>query len=337
MSLPNRKTKLLKKILRFLLVIALLFGLYLAGWYVYYKTQYPNISKLSPISVQSDDSIVERGRYLSNHVFVCFECHTPRNSSLFAAPLIESLQGAGNVQMQSNPEHGVFYSTNLTPYNLGSWTDAEIIQAITMGVHKNGEPLYFGMPSFKYEKIPLDDLKAMVAYLRTLKPIRNEVPAGKPASWEVWKNMRTWQENIQLAGKQNFSSSAEYGNYLAEAGSCISCHQTYVNNQPTSELILGGGYPFVLPGRKDTIRASNISSDKTYGAGRYTKENFIARFKYFATKEGKHIPAPKGRFQSPMHWTMYAGMNDKDLGAIYDFLLSLPAVSKPVQVYTPVD
>lgn len=70
---------------------------------------------------------------------------------------------------------GTLYGKNITPdieTGIGSWTDDEILRAITQGISKNGDTLFPLMPYVNYNKMAKDDLLAIIAYIRTLKPIK---------------------------------------------------------------------------------------------------------------------------------------------------------------------
>jgi hypothetical protein len=74
---------------------------------------------------------------------------------------------------------GVFYPPNLTPdkeTGLGGWSDAEIITAFTTGVRPDGRQLAPIMPWMSYGHISADDAAALVAYLRSLPPVKHDVP-----------------------------------------------------------------------------------------------------------------------------------------------------------------
>jgi hypothetical protein len=77
------------------------------------------------------------------------------------------------------PEMGLpgrITSKNLTSdakTGLGSWTDGEILRAIREGVSKDGHALFPLMPYPNYRTMSDEDAYAIVAYLRTLKPVRN--------------------------------------------------------------------------------------------------------------------------------------------------------------------
>ena len=71
------------------------------------------------------------------------------------------------------------YSTNLTAdkeTGLGSWSDQQLRDAITRGIRPNGEKLLPVMPYEAYSGMSEEDLKALIAYLKTLKPVKKATP-----------------------------------------------------------------------------------------------------------------------------------------------------------------
>src|SRR5688572_11345826 len=77
---------------------------------------------------------------------------------------------------------GTVYSTNITQdkeTGLGAWTDQQIIDAIVKGIRPDGSRSLPVMPYEKYSGMAQEDLKALVAYLRTLKPVKKATPQLK--------------------------------------------------------------------------------------------------------------------------------------------------------------
>lgn len=109
---------------------------------------------------------VAYGKYVAD-VAHCMECHTPRTTQ--GALVVERL-GAGGQQFKG--PWGVSVARNLTPHESGlkGWTDAEIAQAIRTGVDRHGQPYRPPMAFAFYKGISEEDMGALVAYLRSLKP-----------------------------------------------------------------------------------------------------------------------------------------------------------------------
>jgi len=116
---------------------------------------------------------VAYGGYLSGPVGHCMECHTP-----FAGPgkLDLSRLGAGGREFPVFTEsQALTVSRNITPdpeHGIGAWSDTDIKRTLTTGIRPDGTRLTRTMPFDWYAKIAPEDLDAIVAYLRSLKPAR---------------------------------------------------------------------------------------------------------------------------------------------------------------------
>lgn len=119
---------------------------------------------------------MERGEYLV-HVAICKDCHSPRNPDGVTYDEAHRMSGGGiairlGEQLLLPPN-----LTNDVETGLGSWTDAQIVAAIRTGVTKSGRKLHPAMPwAVAYRDMTDDDVQAIVKYLRSIPPIRREVP-----------------------------------------------------------------------------------------------------------------------------------------------------------------
>jgi len=123
----------------------------------------------------SADEQVERGKYLVT-LGGCSDCHTP--GTFLGKPDFSRLLGGSDVGF-AIPGLGVFVGRNLTPdteTGLGNWTDDQIISAITAGATPNGRRLAPIMPYAALSHLTSDDAHAIVAYLKSLPPVKNAVP-----------------------------------------------------------------------------------------------------------------------------------------------------------------
>src|SRR5688572_13682101 len=81
---------------------------------------------------------------------------------------------------------GVSYTANITPDSatgIGAWIEETFIKALRTGKHlgqENGRDILPPMPWFNFAKAKDEDLKAIYAYLRSIPPINNRVPAPIP-------------------------------------------------------------------------------------------------------------------------------------------------------------
>ena len=122
----------------------------------------------------ADDASVARGRYLVT-IAGCSDCHTP--GALLGAPDMKRYLGGSDVGF-SIPGQGVFVGQNLTPDKetaLGQWTDDQIIAAIRTGKTPDGRELSPVMPYPAMSHLPDADAQAIVAFLKSLPPVSNQV------------------------------------------------------------------------------------------------------------------------------------------------------------------
>jgi mono/diheme cytochrome c family protein len=127
----------------------------------------------SPAS--AEPAQVERGRYLVT-LSGCSDCHTP--GGLLGASDKTRMLGGSDVGF-AIPGVGVYVGGNLTPdkeTGLGAWTDAQVIAAITQGKLPDGAMLSGVMPFAALSHLTPEDARAIVAYLRSLPPVKNAVP-----------------------------------------------------------------------------------------------------------------------------------------------------------------
>jgi mono/diheme cytochrome c family protein len=119
---------------------------------------------------------VQRGDYLVNALAACGHCHTSLKDG---KPDMDKLMAGGN---EFKGKGVVIYARNLTPdpdTGLGKWKDKQIIRAIRDGINNKGDELLPPMPYGNYRMITDRDISAIVAYLRSLKPVVNKVPGHR--------------------------------------------------------------------------------------------------------------------------------------------------------------
>lgn len=121
----------------------------------------------SVASVPKDDP-VKYGEYLAGPIAHCMECHTPFNEK---GPMLSTDLGRGGFEFHG--PWGTSVASNLTSHadGLAGWSDAELIAMITTGKRPGGAPMLPPMPYGFLAKTTDDDLKAIVAYLRSLPPL----------------------------------------------------------------------------------------------------------------------------------------------------------------------
>src|SRR3954447_22711476 len=123
-------------------------------------------------AVAQAETPLERGAYLVRTVAACGNCHTPKDAD--GRALADKELAGGLVFELPIARISV---PNITPdpeTGIGRWSDAELIAAIREGRRPDGRILGPPMPVEFYRGISDGDVRAMVAYLRAVKPVRNE-------------------------------------------------------------------------------------------------------------------------------------------------------------------
>lgn len=297
-----------------------------------------NNNSSEPQANSKEDSlkkVVARGEYLAIHVAACMHCHSMRDFSKYAGPNVPGTEGGGGQKFDHSildAIPGTIYSKNITPDSatgIGAWTDGEILRAITQGINKSGDTLFPLMPYANFNRMSKDDLFSIIAYLRTLKPINNKVPARQlmiPIS--VAYPAPALQKSIDGNVRPPESDTVKYGGYLVAMAGCSDCHTPYVKGQPDFSRMLGGGNTFIMANFK--VTAANITPDST-GIGSWTEKAFLAKFATCREESGYNFDP--GKQNSIMPIVAYAGMTDGDLKAIYVYLRTVKPVNNRVVKY----
>ena len=116
---------------------------------------------------------LERGDYLVNAVLGCDGCHTPRGPAGF----VMEKRFSGGMQVWDEPAYWVKGSniSSDAETGIGKWSAADLKRALTEGVRPNGVPLAPQMPFAFYKILTPQDLDAVVTYVRSVAPVRNQV------------------------------------------------------------------------------------------------------------------------------------------------------------------
>jgi mono/diheme cytochrome c family protein len=269
-----------------------------------------------------DPKVVERGAYLVK-AGGCVVCHTgmgPKGPDLEHA-------FAGGLEMPD--PIGTWRTPNITPdkgTGIGGWTDAQIAAAIREGVRPDGTQLFPIMPYMNYNRMTDADVNAVVAFLRSVKPVERvtapnkdlkmaKVPAPKPAN--------------QSDGGDD---PVKHGEYMASIMLCSHCHWTPDKNFAPAgpDKMFSGGLPLELPMLgKGTLITANITSDPETGIGKWTEDQIFTTIKTLTRPDGRPIVGPMMLLQSG--WSQ---LEDKDLKSVAAFVHQLPPVKNKVPAST---
>ncbi len=322
-----KKSKLILIAVSVVIVVLAVFGFYL-------RFGLPSAGKPENIKVEVTAERVARGEYLANHVYACMDCHSTRDWNRFTGPLKPGTLGQGGEIFDKNSGvPGTVYSRNITPAALGSWTDGEILRAIAGGVSKDGRALFPIMPYVNYSKTDREDLYAIIAYLRSIPPVANQVPESK-VNFPMSLIIKTIPKKPIFTKMPDPADTLAYGAYLLNAASCADCHTRMVKGKPVKGMELAGGFAFPLP-TGGTVTSANLTPDKATGLGGWTEQSFVDQFRLYA--DSTYIPdkVSKGDYNTMMPWMMYGKMKADDLKAIWRHLQTIPAVKNEVTKFTP--
>ena len=282
------------------------------------------------LTAPRDSATVQRGKYIFNVTWQCWSCHqgeSGEGSMTLGGGMKFDLTNIG-------PGFGVYYSRNITPDSitgLGRWSDGEIVQAIREGVNRNRKVLFPIMPVDWLKDLSDDDALAIVAYIRSLRPMHNRVPDAEPSFFaKALKAFHVMGPTTPTVGpRPRPAVTAEYGRYFTlHVAGCADCH-TPRNLQDgkfyLDSLLAGSSIAFGEAEHDPTTSyARNITPDDSTGIGRWTEEQFIA-----AVTGGQR---PDGTVLTPhMPYAHYKFLAEDDLRAVYLFVRSLT----PVRRITP--
>jgi len=301
----------------------------------YLTLRKPAQQPASAEKIEATPERLARGNYLVHHVSICFDCHSERTMA-YALPFKPGREGVGGFVWDKRIGFpGTLAASNLTPdpdTGLGKWTDGEILRAMREGVDREGKALFPIMPYGHFRHMSDDDAKAIVAYLRTIKPQRYAAPAK---SLDVPLNFIEKfvpQPITAPVPVPDRSNSVAYGKYLVSIGACAECHtpkDDKGNALPGMEL--AGGWEMHAPDFR--VVTANITPHPSNWMGQCSKEEFIGRFRAMAGYTVDTAPAaPKGK-NTLMPWISYSGMTDEDLGAIYDYLKTVTPIDHKVNPF----
>jgi len=266
------------------------------------------------------ESPVERGSYLVNTIMACGNCHTPRDA---AGASIAGGALSGGLTI-STPAF-IATAPNITSdrdTGIGDWSDAEIRRALVEGIrpehgHLPGVPLAAVMPAGFYKALLPDDLDAIIAYLRTVKPISKSV--ADPV-YRLPVHRAPYPDAEAGFGKAELADPVRRGNYLVTIGHCMECHSTFsAGNSDYKEGLGRGGRPFGpaliqgVGGEWPGVVAPNITSDPATGIGAWTDAEIERAIRHGIARDGHQL-------KPPMAFPFYAGLSDTDVGAIIAYL-----------------
>ncbi|HWH78389.1 MAG TPA: hypothetical protein VNT76_13500 [Candidatus Binatus sp.] len=277
---------------------------------------------LDSATARSQD-LAARGQYIFALAGGC-ACHTEPKGELNAGARAFSIP------------FGTVYSSNITrdkKTGLGNWTDQQIIDAITKGIRRDGSPLLPVMPYEKYSGMAQEDLNALVAYLRTLKPIRKPTPPLK--TWAPFARSLGTPIYLRVFGRFSNSSpeapqsGRERGRYLVDHVSlCGDCHTPRNSlGVPNQSLYLAGASEKIGPLGQ---AVANITPDRATGIGDWKREDVAELLKSGTKPDLDNVQGLMAEvIQGAPHG--YKDMKKEDALAIADYLKSIQPINNKIK------
>ena len=282
-----------------------------------------------PAAPASPAALIEAGRYLAA-AGDCVSCHTQPDGQPFA----------GGVAIDT--PFGVIFSANITPdpgSGIGSWSEPQFARALREGIAADGRHLYPAFPYTAYSKITDQDVHAIYAYLRSLKPVRYTPPANRLLfPFGLRSLLAVWNLLFFEAGRYapDDSKSAQWnrGAYLVQAlGHCGACHTPHnaLGAERHAEMLRGGVYldeiadevvdGVLTPLDERTLRAWSAANltPAPGGLGAWSRDQIAAYL-----KTGHSARAAAFGPMSKVVVNSTSLLTDADVHAIADYLASLP-------------
>ena len=267
---------------------------------------------LAAAAVPADaETAVERGAYLVNGIANCGNCHSPLDPD--GKPAGTPLSGGGAIV---GPYFSA-YPPNLTAdpeTGLGRWSEDQIVTAIREGRTPDGTMLRPPMPVPFYRGLSDRDAHAIAAYLRSLPPVRNAVPASiyeRPTP-------TSYGGTVGRIPDPDPDDRVVYGRYLVALGHCMRCHtpRDAAGRPDLAHRMGAGGVVF-----RGGVVSANITSDPVSGIGAWTDRQIKDAMTKGVRPDGSQV-AP------PMPWRFFATMREADVDAIVAYLRTVPPISE---------
>lgn len=294
------------------------------GWRPFFG---PKARPLTDRKFESTPQRLERGRYIATSLSGCIYCHSPHNWAAPDTPIVAGMEGAGDVEPYSDLP-GRIVAPNLTPdpgTGAGSWSDDQLARAIREGIGHDGRALFPMMPYPRFHEMSDEDLASVVVYLRSLPPVRHEVPKTDiifPVKYLIRNAPEPLASPVpEFAGQ---SDPVKYGAHLVNMAGCADCHTSQVQGKNVPGMDLAGGQPFIGPWGHPA--SANLTPDATGIAG-YDEALFLQVI---------HTGNVNGQKLNPIMPVMvYKNLTDNDLKGMFAYLRTIKPVKHKVDNSLP--
>jgi mono/diheme cytochrome c family protein len=264
-----------------------------------------------PGVARAQSDLVKRGDYLVNGIMTCGNCHTPKGPN---GDIMEKAFSGGSEFDEPPFKVTAANITQDKDTGIGNWSDADIKKLLRTGVTPKGVHIAMVMPTGFYHAMTERDLDAVVAYLRTIKPVSNKVPDP------IYKMPQV--ESVLPGAEKPVTESmlrdkVKKGQYLVAIAHCMECHTPMGPMGREFKTRLGAG-GFEMPGPWGVSVSRNITQSKTKGIGGWTDAEIKRAITQGISRDGSHLKPPMG-------FGYYATVKPEDLDAVVAYLRTVPA------------
>ncbi|OON63582.1 alcohol dehydrogenase [Massilia sp. KIM] len=273
-----------------------------------------HVPSASPAAWAPTPDNIARGAYLAR-AGDCIACHTVRGGQAYA----------GGRALDT--PFGRLYGPNLTPdreTGIGAWSADDFWNALHNGIGRDGRLLYPAFPYTNYTRVTRADSDALYAYFRSLAPVRQanrphelDFPYNQQAVLAGWR-LLYFRPQV-FAPQPARGAQWNRGAYLVEGlGHCSACHSERNRLGGSSDTLSGGLIPTI------GWYAPSLAAGSQAGMKDWDKADIVALL-------GSGV-SPRGTATGPMAEVVARSLqhlSQDDLGAMADYLKSLPATDAP--------
>lgn len=259
----------------------------------------------------AQSALVKRGDYLVNGLMTCANCHTPKGPPAQVA----GKELSGGLTFDEPPFKVT--ASNITPdkeTGIGAWSAAELKKFLRTGVRPNGVPVAPIMPTSFYGVLTDGDMNAIVAYLRSVKPVKNKVP--EPI-YRVTIPHKAFPGSEKPYTAKDMRTKTAKGFYLATIAHCMECHTPMGSKGRDFVNDLGKG-GFEMKGPWGVSVSRNITQSASKGIGSWTDAEIKRAITKGISKDGSQL-------RPPMGYHYYERMSTADLDAVVAYLRTVKA------------
>ena len=154
----------------------------------------------------------------------CESCHMSRGQT-------DPLRLGGGMELKT--PFGSFYPPNISPDpadGIGSWSAADLADAVMAGVSPGGRHLYPALPYTSYCRMSIRDVRDLFAFLRTTPPVSGRAPPNAlPFPFSIRRAVGFWKllymPKIEHPLAVDPTGEEALGRYLVQGpGHCAECH-----------------------------------------------------------------------------------------------------------------